>query len=94
MDCRIGDLRYKEVINVNTGYRLGFVSDAVFDISSGQMSALVVPGEFKISGLFGKSNEYVIPWGAIRKIGDDIILVEDDRMEIRERRTHGGNTKK
>ncbi len=94
MDCRIGDLRYKEVINVNTGYRLGFVSDAVFDISSGQMSALVVPGEFKISGLFGKSNEYVIPWGAIRKIGDDIILVEDDRMEIRERRPHGGNTKK
>ena len=91
MDCRIGDLRYKEVINVNTGYRLGFVSDAVFDINSGQMSALVVPGEFKLSGIFGKSNEYVIPWGAIRRIGDDIILVEDDRLEIREKRPQKRN---
>ena len=48
MDCRIGDLRYKEVINVNTGYRLGFVSDGVFDVSTGQMKALVVPGQYKV----------------------------------------------
>lgn len=89
MDCRIGDLRYKEVINVNTGYRLGFVSDAVFDINTGQMSALVVPGEFKIAGLFGKGDDYIIPWNAIRRIGDDIILVEDDRVETRKRGRRG-----
>lgn len=86
MECRIGDLRYKEVINVNTGFRLGYVSDAVFDLSSGRMTALVVPGQYRIAGLFGKRDDYVIPWEAIRKIGDDIILVESDRTESHDRR--------
>ncbi len=86
MDCRIGDLRYKEVINVNTGLRLGYVSDGVFDIKSGRMRALVVPGAYKVMGLFGRNEDYVIPWEAIRRIGDDIILVEDSRVEARERK--------
>ena len=86
MDCRIGDLRYKEVINVNTGYRLGFVSDGVFDIATGQMKALVVPGQSKVMGLFGHGAAYIIPWSAIRRIGDDIILVEEDRVETREKK--------
>lgn len=83
MQCRIGDLKYKEVINVNTGVRLGYVSDGIFDINSGKMEALVVPGAYKVMGLFGKSEDYVIPWDAIRRIGDDIILVEDARSELR-----------
>lgn len=83
MDCRIGDLRYKEVINVNTGIRLGYVSDGVFDIKSGRMRALVVPGAYKVMGLFGRSEDFVIPWESIRRIGDDIILVEDCRTETR-----------
>lgn len=87
MDCRIGDLRYKEVINVNTGVRLGYVSDGVFNASTGQMTALVVPGQYKVLGLFGQKDDIIIPWDAIRRIGDDIILVEDDRVETRERRS-------
>lgn len=87
MDCRIGDLRYKEVINVNTGFRLGFVSDGVFDSATGQMKALVVPGQYKVLGLFGRGDDYVIPWDAIRRIGDDIILVEEDRVEVREKKS-------
>lgn len=86
MQCRIGDLRYKEVINVNTGLRLGYVGDAVFDTRAGRMIALVVPGAYKVMGLFGKAEDYIIPWDAIRRIGDDIILVEDDHTETREKR--------
>ena len=86
MDCKIADLRYKEVINVNTGFRLGFVSDAVFDVDTGKMKALVVPGQYRMLGLLGRGEDYVIPWGAIRRIGDDIILVEEDRVEPREKK--------
>lgn len=74
---------------MNTGYRLGFVSDAVFDLESGQMRALIVPGQYKILGLFGRGEDYVIPWNAIRRIGDDIILVEEDRPEAREKKPRG-----
>ncbi len=86
MDCRIGDLRYKEVINVNTGLRLGYVSDGVFDIKTGRMRALVVPGAYRVMGLFGRNEDYVIPWEAIRRIGDDIILVEDCHTQAREKK--------
>ncbi len=86
MQCRIGDLRYKEVINVNTGLRLGFVSDGIFDAVTGQMKALVVPGQYKVLGLFGRGDDFIIPWDAIRRIGDDIILVEEDRVETREKK--------
>ena len=50
------------------------------------MEALVVPGAYRVMGLFGKSEDYVIPWDAIRRIGDDIILVEDARPEPRSSR--------
>ena len=86
MDCRIGDLRYKEVINVNTGLRLGYVSDGIFDVKTGRMRALVVPGGYRVMGFLGRNDDYVIPWEAIRRIGDDIILVEDSRLETRERK--------
>ncbi len=81
MQCRIADLRCKEVINVCTGFRLGFVGDVTFDIVSGQLTSIVVPGPYKFLGLFGKNGDYVIPWDSIRKIGDDIILVEADEIE-------------
>ncbi len=84
MQCRIAELRMREVINVCTGFRLGFVSDVVFDVVTGQLLSLVVPGPCKYLGMFGKSDDYVIPWDAIRKIGDDIILVETEDGPRRE----------
>lgn len=75
--CTITDLRCKEVINICDGTRLGFVSDVHIDLCTGRVVALVVPGRRTLRGLFGKDEECVIPWDAIRNIGDDIILVED-----------------
>jgi len=74
--CRITDLRCKEVINVNDGCRLGFPCDVEVDVVSGQLTAIVVPGSFLILGLFGKREDIVIDWNCIRRIGDDIILVD------------------
>ena len=89
MQCRIADMRCKEVINVNNGFRLGFVSDVIFDVVSGKILSLVVPGPYRFLGILGRCEDYVIPWGAIRKIGDDIILVESDcspRCDKRQKR--------
>ncbi|MDR3209507.1 MAG: YlmC/YmxH family sporulation protein [Oscillospiraceae bacterium] len=84
MQCRISDLRSKEVININTGLRLGYVVDALFDNRTGQIASLVAPGPFRFFGLFGRANDYVIPWACVKRIGDDIILIdapEDFRRE-------------
>lgn len=74
MHCRIVDLRCKEVISVSDGSRLGYVSDVEIDTCTGRMVAIVVPGHSKGLNIFAKKNDYIIPWDAIRRIGDDIIL--------------------
>ena len=73
---RVADLRDKEVINISDGSRLGFPCDVEVDIGTGQASALVVQNAGHVLGLFGRSEEYVVAWENIKRIGDDIILVE------------------
>ncbi len=75
---RIYDFRQKEVINISDGKRLGFIYDVDFDDKEGFINALVIPGNGKVFGIFGKDTEYVIPWDAIKKIGEDIVLVDLD----------------
>ena len=70
------DLRYKEIINLSNGNRLGFVCDAEITLPEGQVTALIVPGQARFFGLFGREEDLVIPWEQIAKIGEDIILVE------------------
>lgn len=89
MQSRIADLRCKEVINICNGHRMGFVDDVLLDTESGCIVAIVVPGPCRILGIFGREDDYIIPWERIRRIGDDIILVEiagEYRREKKKRR--------
>jgi YlmC/YmxH family sporulation protein len=73
---RTSEFRAREVVNIVDGKRLGVIADVDVDLASGKIVALVVPGEGRFFGLFGRDEEYVIPWNRIRKIGADVILVE------------------
>ena len=76
METRIAELRYKEVISVEDGSRYGYVGDMEVDLESGQVKALIVPGKRRFFGLLGREEDKVIPLGAVRRFGEDIILVE------------------
>lgn len=76
METRIGELRYKEVINVEDGSRYGYVGDLEIDLGTGQVRALIVPGRRRLFGLLGREEDKVIPWTSVRRFGEDIILVE------------------
>jgi YlmC/YmxH family sporulation protein len=80
---RTGDLKQKEVINVADGRRLGFVYDVEIDLENGRIDAIVIPGGGRLFGIIGKDSEVIIPWDRIRKIGEDIILVDMDERFIR-----------
>ncbi len=73
---RIAELRYKEIINVSNGHRLGFVGDIDMDVVSGKVMALIVPGPCRFFGIFGREDDYVLPFDAISRIGSDIILID------------------
>ena len=74
--ARMYDLRQKEIINLSDGARYGFVSDLEIDTAEGKILSLIVPGPGRVLGVFGRDQEYRIPWEKITKIGEDIILVD------------------
>lgn len=76
MQFRFRDLRRKEVININDGCRLGPVADVDLRVPEGQIVAIVVYGPARFFGLFGRGEEFYIPWDCIQRIGDDIILID------------------
>ena len=92
MQCRFRDLRRKEVINIHDGARLGLVADVALQIPEGQAAAIVVYGPGRFFGLFGRGEEYYIPWDCIQRLGEDIILIDkpfqrrDPRPERKRRR--------
>ena len=75
------DIRSKEVVNVNDGRRLSRPIDMVFDCRA-RVKGIVVPAPKK-SLSFKKEEDIFIPWNAIIKIGDDVILVNLGQPEER-----------
>ena len=76
MGMRVTELSCKEVVCIRDGARLGYVADVEVEVPDGQVCAIVVPGKCRFFGLLGRTEDFVIPWNAIRRVGDDIILVD------------------
>ena len=70
------DFKHKEVINIKNAQKLGFVQDVTADLSTGNITSIIVPGTSKFLGFLSSSEEISIPWTSIKCIGDEIILVE------------------
>ncbi len=70
------DLAAKELVNYRDGRKLGWAGsyDIVFDAETGQLLSLVIE---KRSWLGTRSgDETVIPWSAIKRIGEDVIILD------------------
>jgi YlmC/YmxH family sporulation protein len=68
----------KEVINICDGRRMGRPIDLVLN-DNACATALVTPGPTSWKQLVrGVKEGYEIPWNRIRRVGDDVILVELD----------------
>ena len=74
--CSINDLRLKEVINLFDGARLGSIDDALIDLSTGRLTALTLPGIYKLMGILGREEDKIIIWEDIKKFGDDLIIID------------------
>lgn len=76
MHINFSDLRSKEVIHIMNGDRIGFVSDLEIDFETGKVISISVPGSYKALGIFGKEPDVVIKWENIKKIGDDLVIID------------------
>ncbi len=76
----LSEIAGKEIVNLVTGERLGVVGecDLIIDETTGKILALLIPKE---KGLFGRKKEgsvLEVPWRSVRKIGNDMIIIEYD----------------
>lgn len=81
MNClRLSDLEGKEVINMVDGVRLGVIGEAdmVIDIHSGEIQSIILPRRNNVFSLWADRQHMIIPWQAIKKIGNEVIIVELD----------------
>lgn len=75
---RYKDISGKEIVNVNQGSRLGILgqTDLEIDIHSGQIISFII-SNYKWFGLKKEGDETKIRWEAIKKIGEDMIMIEE-----------------
>ncbi|MCD8180943.1 MAG: YlmC/YmxH family sporulation protein [Firmicutes bacterium] len=68
------NLRQKEVVNIKTAERLGYIRDVEISESTGSIEAIIVPRKgCMLRRLLG--GELIIPWSAIEAVGEDLVLV-------------------
>ncbi len=79
---RFRDMSDKEIINVNEGTRLGMLgqTDLEIDETTGQIESFIIPN-YKWFGLVKEGEETKIRWDSIKKIGEDMIMIETDKLE-------------
>jgi YlmC/YmxH family sporulation protein len=76
----ISEFQTKDVVNVSDGKKMGMIGDFDINVTTGKVQAIIINGQGKMLGFFGKDEEFVIPWRNIVKIGKDVILVRINRQ--------------
>ncbi len=72
---RISDIMDKEVINVKNGKRMGYITDIDMDINEGKIISFTIVGDGGMNIFSRGSENQVVFWNDILKIGYDTIIV-------------------
>lgn len=74
---RYKDISGKEIVNINHGSRLGILGQTDLEINerTGQIESFIITN-YKWFGLKKEGDETKIHWNSIRKIGEDMIMIE------------------
>ncbi|MDE5619695.1 MAG: YlmC/YmxH family sporulation protein [Ruminococcus sp.] len=79
MICRLEDLRRKEVIDITTGERLGYIDDAEMNLEKSAVQSLVIYGRERLFGFLGREDDVVIPCSEIKVVGNDVVLIKHSK---------------
>ena len=82
MICSFSSLRNKEVVNLKTGLKIGYVDDIEIETLSGSVVPFVVDGKMRAFGIMGGDEDIIIKCKDIELIGEDTILVRFDNDAV------------
>lgn len=72
----VSSLRTMEIIDINTGAKLGYIKDLRVNCEDYRIEAITIPTQK--AGWFSKGEDIEISWEKIKKIGVDVILIDGD----------------
>ena len=76
----INNLRQMEIIDINSGSKMGYIKDLKVDCEDYRIISILMPTQK--SSWFNKNNSVEIPWEKVKKIGVDVILVDGSDVNM------------
>jgi len=71
---RLSDLQDKDIVNIEDGTNIGKIIDVVVD-KEGRIETFIVHKNKFLNNIFSNKTEIEVKWEQIKKIGEDVILV-------------------
>lgn len=72
---RLSDLQNKDVVDVDSGQRIGSIIDVEISKDTGNIIKIIIYEKKGFINMLKGDSEVEIKWNQIRKIGADVILV-------------------
>ncbi|MFL0198541.1 YlmC/YmxH family sporulation protein [Clostridium sp. WILCCON 0269] len=76
----LANLRDMEVIDVNTGIKLGFIKDLKINCDEHRIISIILPSPTAKMSFFGKNEDLEVSWENVKKIGVDVILIDGENI--------------
>ena len=76
----INNLRQMEIIDINSGSKMGYIKDLRIDCEEYRIISILLPTQK--SSWFNKNNSVEISWEKVKKIGVDVILVDASEINM------------
>ena len=73
---KLSELQKKDIVNIKDGKKIGKIIDVEFDQNSGYMVHFVIEEYHFFKGLFSNRSEFTIKFSQIKKLGEDVILID------------------
>lgn len=72
----LSDLQRKDIININNGKRVGRIIDAEIDEMNGNLKKLIIEPNRYFRSVFNEGKDLKIKYEQIKKMGEDVILID------------------
>lgn len=73
---RLSDLQNKNIVSINDGRNIGNIIDVKIDEQSGNIISLIIEANKNFFSFSNKGIDTEVSWKHIKKIGEDVILVD------------------
>ena len=72
---RLSDLQSKNLVNMSDGKNIGNIIDVKIDERTWNIASLIIEGRGTVFSFLNKDMDLEVSWNDIKKIGEDVILV-------------------